>query len=236
MTSGPGIPATEAAGTLDAPGPPDTPEPPDTAESKSRRRWAEAREIIAVFLLSVTAILTAWCGFESSKWGGHMSIDFSRASTARIRSIDLASEARDARAIDLELYIQWVDATATGDTALAQYYETRFTPEVAVAFADWQAGGESLPSPFAEPSYTPEGSEESDAAAGAADAKFEAAPEANQHGDNYSFLTVLFALVLFFTAMSERSATRWGGWFLLGLGAVVATVGVVILTTFPVLI
>jgi len=42
--------------------------------------------------------------------------------------------------------------------------------------------------------------------------------------------------VLFFTAMSERSASRWGGWFLLGLGAVVAIVGVVILATFPILI
>ena len=34
------------------------------------KRADEAREIIVVVLLSLTAILTAWCGFESSKWGG----------------------------------------------------------------------------------------------------------------------------------------------------------------------
>lgn len=205
-------------------------------ESRSHRRWAEVREIIAVFLLSVTAILTAWCGFEASKWGGQMSIDFSQASSDRIRAVDLASESRDAQAVDLAIYMQWVDAQATGDTALAEYYQARFTPEFAVAFADWQAGGQSLKSPFAEPSYIPEGIEESAEQAEKADAKFAAALESNQRGDNYSLLTVLFAMVLFFTAMSQRDISRWGGWFLLGLGAAVAIVGGVILATFPVLV
>jgi hypothetical protein len=207
-----------------------------TTESRSHRRWAEAREIIAVFLLSATAILTAWCGFEASKWSGQMSIEFSQASGARIRSSDLASEARDAQAVDLALFMQWVDANATGDAPLAEYYRVRFTPELAVAFADWQAGGESVKSPFAEPSYMPEGTAESAEQATKADAKFEAALESNQRGDNYSLLTVLFALVLFFTAMSQRDTSRWGGWFLLGLGTVVAIAGGVILATFPVLV
>jgi hypothetical protein len=204
-------------------------------ESRSHRRWSEAREIVAVFLLSITAILTAWCGFESSKWGGQMSIEFSQASSARIQSVDLASESRDWQAVDLAVYMQWVDATASGDAALAEYYHVRFTDEFAVAFADWQAGGESVESPFAEPSYVPMGSEESVEKAKRADAKFVAALESNQRGDNYSLLTVLFAMVLFFTAMSERNKSGWAGWFLLGLGAVVAIAGGIILATFPVL-
>jgi hypothetical protein len=204
-------------------------------ESRSHRRWSEAREIVAVFLLSITAILTAWCGFESSKWGGQMSIEFSQASSARIQSVDLASESRDWQAVDLAIYMQWVDATASGDTALAEYYEERFTAEFAVAFADGQDGGESVKSPFAEPSYVPVGSEESAEKAKQADAEFAAALESNQRGDNYSLLTVLFAMVLFFTAMSERNRSGWGGWFLLGLGAVVAIGGGIILATFPVL-
>ena len=204
-------------------------------ESRSHRRWSAAREIVAVFLLSITAILTAWCGFESSKWGGLMSIEFSQASSARIQSVDLASESRDWQAVDLALYMQWVDATASGDAALAEYYDERFTAEFAVAFADWQAGGESVKSPFAEPSYVPMGSEESAEKSKLADAKFAAALEANQRGDNYSLLTVLFAMVLFFTAMSERNKSGWAGWFLLGLGAVVAIGGGIILATFPVL-
>lgn len=218
---------------------PETPEPPEPPElpAKPRRsRWSEVREIIAVFLLSVTAILTAWCGFESSKWGGQMSIEFSQASGARIQSVNLASESRDARAVDLTIYAQWVNAVASGDQALADYLRERFTPEFAVAFDDWEGAGHGLKSPFAEASYVPVGTEESAAAAKLADAKFEAALASNQRGDNYSILTVLFAMVLFFTAMSERSRSRWAGWFLLGLGAVVAVAGGVILATFPILV
>lgn len=208
----------------------------DAPGMKTRRRWAEAREIVAVFLLSVTAILTAWCGFESSKWGGQMSIQFSEASGARIRSVDFASEARDAQALDLAIYAEWLNATARGDTAYADYVRARFTPAFAVAFDDWQAGGQELRSPFAEPSYVPAGRDEAAAAAAQADEKFDSALESNQRGDNYSLLTVLFAMVLFFTAMSQRNTSRWGGWFLLGLGAVIALAGGVILATFPVLV
>lgn len=208
----------------------------DATGTQTRRRWSEARQIVAVFLLSVTAILTAWCGFESSKWSGQMSIQFSEASGARIRSVDLASEARDAQAVDLAIYTQWIDAVAEGDTALADYVRARFTPAFAVAFDEWEAGGQDLRSPFAEPSYVPAGREESVAAGKLADEKFASALESNQRGDNYSLLTVLFAMVLFFTAMSERNTSGWAGWFLLGLGAVVAVAGGVILATFPVLV
>jgi uncharacterized membrane protein YkgB len=34
----------------------------------------EWRELVAVVLLSMTAVLTAWSGFQASKWGGEMAI------------------------------------------------------------------------------------------------------------------------------------------------------------------
>ncbi|SFN71187.1 hypothetical protein SAMN05216219_1818 [Mycetocola miduiensis] len=205
-------------------------------DTPTRRRWGEAREILIVFLLAVTAILTAWCGFESSKWGGQMSIQFSQASGARIQSVDFASASRDARAVDLAIYTEWVLATARGDSALADYVSDRFSPDLAVAFDHSQAGGQELASPFRDPSYVPAGTEEAAAASDRADAKFDAALQSNHRGDNYSILTVLFAMVLFFTAMSQRSTSPCAGWFLLGLGIVVAVAGMVILATFPVLI
>ncbi|WP_166849201.1 hypothetical protein [Isoptericola sp. BMS4] len=211
----------------------DTSTPADDEKPHASER---VREILAVVVLSTVAILTAWCGFESSKWSGQMSIDFSQASSARIKAADLASEARDAQAIDLTIYTQWLRARATGDDREARYVRDRFTPEFATAFADWQANGEKLNSPFAEPSYVPEGREESKATSRQADQKYAEALRSNQRGDDYSLLTVLFALVLFFVAVSERNRTRWSAWFLLGAGIVAAVVGVVILATFPVLI
>lgn len=211
---------------------------PDPADEPAPHtaRGDEVREIIAVVLLSVTAILTAWCGFESSKWGGQMSIQFSQASSARIRAVDSSSEARDARSVDLAIYTQWVDAKARGDESFAAYVSDRFTPEFSIAFDDWQRSGEGLRSPFAEPSYVPAGEVESNELAHQADKKFAQALESNQKGDNYSILTVLFALVLFFAAMGGRTRSTWASWFLIGIGAVVAIGGAVILATFPILV
>ena len=211
----------------------DTPGPPSDAAT---RRWGRIHEVLAVVVLSVTAILTAWCGFEASKWGGQMSIQFSQASSARIQSIDFASEARDVQAIDLTIYELWLQARADDDAAFADYIQQRFTPEFAVAFAAWQAGGEQLRSPFAEPSYVVAGSAEAAAASARADDLFQSALVSNQRGDDYTLLTVMFALVLFFVAISERMRARWSRWFLLGLGMAIAVGGATILATFPILV
>ncbi|HEV7185723.1 MAG: hypothetical protein ACHP7F_01905 [Actinomycetales bacterium] len=199
-------------------------------------RSTEIREIITVFVLSVTAILTAWCGFEASKWGGEMSIQFSQASSDRIRASDADSQARDARQVDLAIYTQWVDARAAGNTALSTYVEARFTPAFMLAFDAWQKHNETLPSPFAEPSYVPPGQDQSRALSADADKKFSTALQNNQRGDNYSLLTVLFALVLFFSAMSSHNRLPWVDWALLGLAVICGIGGGIILAGYPVLL
>ena len=35
--------------------------------------------LVSILLLSATAILTAWTGFQASNWGGAMSISFTQA-------------------------------------------------------------------------------------------------------------------------------------------------------------
>ena len=211
--------------------------PESDAHPSTARTWpSELREIIAVFVLSATAILTAWCGFESSKWSGEMSIEFSEASSARIQSLNASNDAREARSIDLTVYAQWINARATGDEALAGYIEGRFTPAFRVAFDTWERTGEALPSPFAEPSYVPNGQVESEDLATKANTTFDAALHSNQRGDNYALLRVLFARVLLLSAMSSRNRFPWVDWFLLGLAIVIAIIGTIILAHYPVLI
>jgi len=196
--------------------------------------FSRVQDIVGVFLLSITAVLTAWCGFESSKWGGEMSIAFSQASGARIQAASAEGEARAAQQFDLSIYAQWVLANADGDTELAQYIQDRFTPHFAEAFDAWQADGMEENGPFAMDEYVPPGQIEAAELSAKADAKFEEALANNQRGDNYSLLTVLFALVLFLTAMSQRDVRTWIGRVLLGLAVVVAVIGIGILATFPI--
>lgn len=199
---------------------------------RSRSQWLT--EVLGVFLLSVVAVLTAWCGFQASKWGGEMSIAFSQASSARIQAADADGAARSARAFDLTIYGAYVEAVGDGNQQLADYVRERFTPEFAVAYEAWVENGEVENGPFARAEYVPEGTVEAEELNASADEKFAEALQNNQRGDDYSLLTVLFALVLFLTAMAQRPLAPWVARALLGLAIVVTVVGVVFLTTFPV--
>lgn len=88
-------------------------------------------------------------------------------------------------------------------------------------------------SPFALDSYVPPGSLEAAEADSRADAKFQQALVDNQRGDNYTLLTVLFALVLFFAAFAGRVRSRRTSWSLVGLASAFLVGGVVLLLAFP---
>jgi hypothetical protein len=100
----------------------------EPAEEPEKRPPGHVRETVVIVVLSVTAVLTAWCGFESSKWSGEMSIAFSQASSSRIEAARQDGVANAARQADLTIWGVYVQARAQGDTALATYVEKRFTP------------------------------------------------------------------------------------------------------------
>lgn len=199
-----------------------------------RTRTTRILDVVTVVLLSVTAVITAWCGFEASKWGGEMSIAFSQASSARVQAASAQSTAQAARQYDLTIYTEWVLAEADGRQALVRFIEQRFTPEFEVAFQAWNDGGRAAQGPFVMEEYVPPGTVEADELNARADAKFDEALANNQRGDDYSLLTVLFALVLFFAALSQHQSAVWRRRTFLALAGVIAVVGIVILLTFPI--
>ena len=210
----------------------------ETARPETAARRSRTRDITALAILTVTAVLTAWSGFESSKWGGEMSIAFSRASAQRIEAARWTATAEAARGYDLQTFALYVEAVARDDTELATFVETRFAERFRPAFDEWLAtrplqNPEAPPSPFALDSYQPPGTAEAAQADARADAYFDDALRNNQRGDDYTLLTVLFALVLFFTAMSERARRPLPRRALLALAGVLFVLGVVLLATFP---
>lgn len=197
-------------------------------------RMHRSIEIVTVVLLAVTAVLTAWCGFEASKWGGEMSIAFSQASSARVQAASAQATAQAARQYDLTIYTEWVLAEADQRQELVDFIEERFTDEFAVAFDAWLAGDRQAKGPFAMEEYVPPGTAEAEQLSARADAKFEEALVNNQRGDNYSLLTVLFALVLFFAALSQNQRVAWRRAVFLALSGLLVIAGVIVLATFPI--
>jgi hypothetical protein len=192
------------------------------------------RDIVSVFVMSITAVLTAWCGFESSKWGGEMSIAFSEASSARIQAAVAEGEMRSAIQLDLSIYSLWLTSVSDDRPEAADYVEDRFTPHFAVAFEAWQADGMVENSPFGREEYVPPGTSKAEELSARADQRFADALVNNQRGDNYTLLTVLFALVLFLTAMSQRELKPWISRTFLGLSVVSFLVGISVVATFPI--
>ena len=207
----------------------------DRAERRKR-----TLEMVAVIVLSITSVLTAWSAFESSKWGGAMSIAFSEASSARIEAGRLDGAANVRVSNQLGLWTQWASATAGGNTQLASFLVDRFPEPLASAHRDWLAAGgpqqATYASPFDMPSYVLPEREQAQAADARAADRFSTALENNQRGDNYTILTVLFATVLFFTALSGRVTALAAQQLLLGVALVFAVVGIVFLAAFPKLV
>lgn len=200
------------------------------AEPANARKY-EWHDVVSVAMLSIVAVVTAWCGFESSKWGGAMSISFSEASSNRVQASDARSASRDAFQLDAMVFAEWLVAKQNGEEEMAAYLESVFSPAFEVAFEAWDGVTRT---PFGLPEYVAPGTAEADEFTAKADAAYQEALANNQTGDNYSLLTVMFALVLFLTAMSQRSNPPWAQRALLGLAIFIAVVGVVILATFPV--
>ena len=203
-------------------------------EAPDKRPPGHVRETVVIIVLSITAVLTAWCGFESSKWSGEMSIAFSQASSARIEAARQEGMANAARQADLSIWGVYVQARAQGDAALATYVERRFTPHFEVAYRAWIAEREPTLGPFRMKEYVPPGTTEAAAADQRADGRFADALRNNQRADNYTILTVLFALVLFFAAASTRLGRPRAQWVLLGVAITFLVIAMVILATFPI--
>ncbi|MDO5736266.1 MAG: hypothetical protein Q4P15_07310, partial [Propionibacteriaceae bacterium] len=192
-----------------------------TEPVKGETREEMIRDLVAVLVLSTTAVLTAWCGFESSRWGGEMSVAFNQASSARVQASDFMSKTRDLRQLDVTMYGQWVMANATDDAALSTYIQDRFTPSLTTAFDAWVAEGRPESSPFMRADYVPVGTAEAAEFSERADTKFQEGIENNDRSDNYSFLTVYFAMVLFLIAVSKGKISALASRVLLVLGSVV---------------
>jgi hypothetical protein len=221
-------PAEESdTGTAEAPG-------INTEEVPEKRPPGHVQETIVLIVLSITAVLTAWCGFQSSQWGGEMSIAFTEASDARIEAARQAGVANAARQADLSIWGVYLQARAEGKTALARYVEQRFTDHFRVAYQAWIAEHEPTSGPFKMKQYVPPGTTESAAADQRADSRFADALKFNQRGDRYTILTVLFALVLFFAAASTRLGSPRTQWIFLGVAIIFLIMGTVVLATFPI--
>lgn len=202
-------------------------------------RFDRKLELLAVLVMSLTAICTAWTGFQSSKWSGVMSISFSEAGANRTESVRQSNLASAQQNLDVGIFLAWVEAVAEDDTVRADFLFERFPDRLRDATTPWIAlepltNADAPSSPFVMDTYVVEATAEADRLERAAQASSQAARDANQRSDNYVVTTILFASVLFFAALSGKLDHFRNRVLLLGLSIVGLVVGLIVVGMFPV--
>lgn len=171
--------------------------------------WARRVEIAGVLLIALTAVLTAWTAFESSKWGGVMSIDFSEANATRTESVRSSNAANRQTVVDVSLFTAYAEAVATGNDQLADFLVERFPDRLALAMDAWLAtepleNPDAPATPFEMPEYVLDAADEAQALETQAAQSSQDARNANQRSDNYTIMTVFLATVLLLAALSSK--------------------------------
>jgi hypothetical protein len=197
-------------------------------------------EIIAALLLSLATVGIAWSGYQATKWSGIQARRYTQASTARSLANRVSTLAAQERTQDLLNFNRWLEVKTEGNVELTALYERRFRDEFRPAFEAWLRDDplnnpQAIPSPLLEKQYVIADAVKADKLEKLGDVRFEQGKEATENADDYVFVTVFFAVVLFFAGISLRFAwlpIRVG---ILVLGGVLLLYGAARIGTLPTL-
>jgi hypothetical protein len=196
-------------------------------------------EIVAAVLLALAAVATAWSGYQATRWNGEQAKAASRSNAIRIDAARASSLAEAQTEVDVATFIQWINARAGRDTALASFYRTHFRTEFKPAFAAWLAtmpftNANAPPTPFAMPAYTLAAAAEAERLDAAAEESAAVVRRYIQRGSNYVLGVVLFSVSLFFAGMSAKLDLPGLRKAMLTIGCLVFLGTVAWIATFPV--
>jgi hypothetical protein len=185
-------------------------------------------ELVITVLLSVSALLSAWCAYQSTQLSGEQSRLDSRGSILQLQAFRAEQRATQQAQADLGAFDRWLEATSDGNAARAAFAEQRFSPALDTAFRSWLAldpfaNTDSPGSPLEMDEYvTPD--ETASVRLEAEAQRYEAAAEtADAAAGDFVLAVVLIAAGLFLLGIQSRI-----GVFELRAGMVVVAAVIVI--------
>jgi len=216
------------------------PPPSEEREGDGLRKHDRAISIVEAILLAIVALLAAYTGFASAKWGTESSIKLATASAARTEANRAALDAMDTRNFDSTTFNTWFSAYLAGNTSAENVAERRFRPAFKVAFDAWMAAD-----PFTNssappgPTYMKQYKQPELAVANALDAKadeeYQLGVQAGANSDSYVRDTIYLATILFLIGISGHFRYFRIRLALVSLGALMLLVAVAQILSSPAL-
>lgn len=184
------------------------------SESTGKRKKHPAFEAIALVLLSLATVGTAWCSYQAAVWSGISQRTMNMSAAASRRSVTAQLQAYQLATLDVMLFSEYINAHASSNAVLADFYATRFRAEAKTAFDKWIAmhpfkNSNVPPHPFVTNLYRPRLLVESEADDGESERLWLKAGEAGRTSRSYVLLTVLLAAALFFSGTASKFQTGW---------------------------
>ena len=166
-------------------------------------------EFAATILLAFTSVVTSWSGYQASLWSGIQATNYNQANALRVESARESTKAGQQVGLDVALFMAWVNAKASSNDRLAEFYKQRFRPEFRQLFDQWLAtqplSNPQVPgTPFDLPGYHTEHGRHARELESQSKALFETGHRANHIADTYVLATVLLATVLFFCGIVQQ--------------------------------
>ena len=170
-------------------------------------------ELVEGFLLAVVAVATAWSGYQSALWDSRSAASYGQSSKLRIQSQGAQATAGQETLYDSSTFYAWLTADEANNISLTNLLVRRMRPEYRVAFDAWVQldplhNASAPPGPAFMPQYHNASAQQAAKLDTQATAAFDAGNHARDIGDEYVRVTVLMAVVLFLTALSQRFSFR----------------------------
>ncbi len=127
-------------------------------DAKSEDHSSRVLTIVEAILLAVVAVLAAYSGFASAKWGTESSLKLAKASTVRNFASREQLQGLETKNFDASTFNAWFSAYVAGNTTAMTVAEHRFRAQFLVAFNAWIATDPfTNPSAPKGPTYMPVG-------------------------------------------------------------------------------
>ncbi len=194
--------------------------------------------IVEAILLAVVAVLAAYSGFASSKWGTESSLKLAKAATVRNFASRTQLQGLETKNFDSSTFNAWFTAYVDGNTAAMTVAEHRFRPNFLVAFNAWIATNPfTNPTAPKGPTYMPEYVQPERAQTvhldKEADDLYDEGAADGAHADDYVRTTVFLASVLFLVGISGHFRLRAARVGLIAVGGAILVTSIVLLVTTP---
>ncbi|HZA73045.1 MAG TPA: hypothetical protein VE476_09040 [Propionibacteriaceae bacterium] len=196
-------------------------------------------ELVAVLLLGITTIGTAWCGFQATRWNGQ-SGDLSRAAaTQRIEGSRLFGLATQRITYDSVVVAKYAEASQQGNAELLQFYRRSVVrPDFLPVLSRWEAAakaGEPNVGVFEDKDYLAEQFADYNKTVAAAEQAGRESQEADDVAEAYVGTTILLAVALFFAGVTSSFLSRFARILLLIAATGAVAVAAARIATLPII-